>query len=561
MLKTLLLRAKISSLQKELEALRAKDADFEKRSSELEAAISELSEKEGATDEERTAVEEAVEAFEAERDAHEAAASEMEEKIDRLNAELEEAEAEQVPPVVEPAPAPIETERKDNHKMNTRAFFGMNMQERDAFMARETVKSFLQRVRELAHTQRSVTGAELLIPTEILELLREEAARESKLIPYVNYRRVSGTARQPVMGSIPEAIWTEACATLNELTIVFNAVDTDGYKVGGFVPICNAALQDSDINLAAEIISGLGVAIGKGVDMAILFGTGTKMPLGITTRLAQTSQPATWGANAPAWTDLHTSNVLSLNIDGSNGIAFFEALIAALAVAKPVYSSTGLFWVMNRKTHMKILAKALNFNAAGALVAGIDTMPVIGGAVIEMEDSRISDNCIIGGFGGNYLLAERDGGIFARSDERFFIEDLTVFKGTARFDGMPVAGEAFVSVNFANGSAQTAHDFPEDYANTGMNILTVTAAAGSAVGKTVLTVSNTVAESSPTLAYKVSGDVSGLQVGDKASGFTSLTSGTTAITAAAGTPIGVVELDSDNRVVSVGSALSVPKSS
>ena len=38
---------------------------------------------------------------------------------------------------------------------------------------------------------------------------------------------------------------------------------------------------------------------------------------------------------------------------------------------------------MNRKTHMDILARALAFNASGALVAGMqNTMPVIGGPIV-----------------------------------------------------------------------------------------------------------------------------------------------------------------------------------
>ena len=67
-------------------------------------------------------------------------------------------------------------------------------------------------------------------------------------------RNISGKGRQNIVGEIPEAIWTEACASLNELTLQFNQVEVDGYKVGGYVAICNSTREDSDENRANEIL-------------------------------------------------------------------------------------------------------------------------------------------------------------------------------------------------------------------------------------------------------------------------------------------------------------------
>ena len=370
---------------------------------------------------------------------------------------------------------------------------------------------------------------------------------------------MSGDANQPIMGSIPEAVWTECCAALNPVDLGFNQIEAACHKVGAYIPVCNATLEDSDIALAAEIVSALGVAIAKALDKAFLFGTGVKMPLGVVTRLAQTSQPADWGATAPAWTDLHTSNIQVINIDSSTGTAFFTALIEKLAIAKPKdqTNADSLVWVMNRKTHLHIMAKALAFDSSAALVANTTLMPVIGGTVIEFEDSEIADNEIIGGFFGNYLLAERAGIRVGSSDIPLFLQEQTVFKASARYDGKPVFGEAFVVVNFANTAATTTKDFPEDYANTALNDLVITAAAAGSAGKTVLTVSNTIAQSDPVLKYKL-GTIP-VESGDMITGWDDLTSGTTAITAAAGKHITVVELDASGRAVSYGDVISVPK--
>ena len=354
---------------------------------------------------------------------------------------------------------------------------------------------------------------------------------------------------------------------VNELDLAFNQTEVDGYKVGAFIAICNATLEDSDLALAQEIVTAIGIAIAKALDKAldkaILYGTGTKMPVGIITRLACESQPAWWGTNDPAFVDLHTSNIKSINKSTSTGAEFFAALIAELGIAKPVYSGDGLFWVMNRKTHLDIMAKALAFDANGALVANTQLMPIVGGEIVEFEDNDvIADYEIVGGFGGNYLMAERAGVEFASSTEVRFLQDQTVFKGTGRYDGRPIEGKAFVIVNYANSTPTKTRSFAKDWANEEMNALGITAkASASNVGKTVLTVADTLAAESPELYYKV-GKVA-FNVGDDqpASGFSSLTSGTTEITAAAGKIITVIEVDSDDKVVSVGYVASVPKAS
>ena len=347
-----------------------------------------------------------------------------------------------------------------------RRFRDFNQQEREAFLGTQSVRDFLGEVRAAIKEKRALTGVGLTIPDVMLGLVRAEMAAASKLLRFVDLRSVGGKGRQNIMGKISEGVWTEMCANLNELSLAFNQVEVDGYKVGGFVVVCNAALEDSDADLANEIIAAIGKAIAKALDKAILFGDGSKKPVGIAKRLSVSSQPAWWGTNEPAFTDLHESNVRTINKNATSGAEFFIALLAELGIAKPVYSGEGLFWAMNRKTHLDILAKALAFNANGALVASTNLMPIVGGEVVEFDDDEMQDYEIIGGFGGNYLLAERAGMQFDSSKEFMFLQDQTVFKGTARYDGRPLAGEAFVIVNYANTSPETSKDFAPDDANS-----------------------------------------------------------------------------------------------
>lgn len=555
-LKILMKKRKLDTLREAFDALVAKDAEFVQRENELTADIDEAT-----TDEEQAAVNAAVEQYDADKTAHEAEKERLKTEISELEADIAADEATQTPPAPDGrADKHEKKERTTAMNFETR-FADMSVEQRTAFVEREDVKGFLTCVREMGAQNRTISGTDILIPDVLLGMVRTEVARASKLLRFVNLRSVSGTSKVNIMGVIPEAVWMEMCASLNELSFGFNQVTADGHKVGGYIAICNAVLADSDINLASEIISVLTTSIAKALDKAILYGEGnSKMPLGIVKRLAQTSQPDTWGAKAPTWTDLHTSNILKINSASASGVEFFSALIEKLAAAKPKYSSDGLFWVMNKKTHLDILIKALNFNSAGAIVAGVNTFPIVGGTIVEFEDDEIADYEIIGGYGGNYLMLQREGVSVASSEHVFFLDDQTVYKATARYDGMPLAGEAFVVVNYNNTDAATSKTFPIDYANTDMNLLTVTAAAGSASGDTVLTVGGTIANSGAVLKYKVKATTEGIKVGDTPKGtWTSLTSGTTQITAAAGVQIAVVELDASGRVVSVGQVVSIPK--
>jgi HK97 family phage major capsid protein len=464
MLKQLMLTRKIQQRKSALDELLVTEAGLSTRSADLEAAI-----EEAKTDEEIAVVDESITELDADKAKFDEEKGKLEGEIKALEGELEQLNSQAPSNTPEPTPLPVTSERQQIQGGETRMigfFRGMSFEQRSSLVARNEVKDFLTQVRELGKTaqQRSVTGADLTIPDVMLSLIRDNLHRYSKLITKINLRPIKGTARQTISGAIPEGIWTEACATLNELAIIFSQIEVDGYKVGGFIPICNATLEDSDLNLAAEILDALSQAIGIAVDKAILYGTGKKMPLGVATRLAQTSVPSDWGTKAPAWTDLHTLNLLKFDPTSMTAEAFFAALILKLAVARANYSTGNKFWAMNSNTYAALQAKAIVFNAAGAIVASVNqTMPIVGGDVVILE--FIANNDIIGGYGSLYLLAERAGIQLAQSEHVRFIEDQTVFKGTARYDGKPVFGEGFVIVNIANANPTTAVTFAGDTAN------------------------------------------------------------------------------------------------
>ena len=282
-LKALMLRKQLDGKKKELESMRAKDAEFQTREAEIEAAI-----EEAQTDEERAVVTENIESFEAEKKAHEDAKADLEREVGELENDLAAEEAAQEIPAKEPE----KREEKTMATVETRNRFGIT----EEFTKRESVQGFLAEVRTAMKEKRTLTNVGLTIPQDFLGLLRQNLENFSKLYKHVNVRRLGGEGRLVVMGTIPEAVWTECCANLNDLDLGFNDVEIDCNKVAGYFAVCNAVLEDNDVNLASELVAALGQAIGLALDKAILYGTGVKMPLGVVTRLCQTSQPAGYPA-------------------------------------------------------------------------------------------------------------------------------------------------------------------------------------------------------------------------------------------------------------------------
>lgn len=470
MLKVLMLRRSADAKKAELAELERKDSDFITREAELETAINEV---EPGNAEQEEAVNAEIEKFEADKTAHEEAKQQLSADIEGIEAEIAEIERNApVPPAPEKKTNKIE--RGDMHMdinirslpMTRRAFDALPVEQRNTIIAQDDVKTFLGQLRGMRGQSRAVTGAELTIPVVFLELISENMFRYSKLLNRVRIRYVNGQARQTIAGTVPEAVWTEMCGAINELNFVFNQVTLDGYKVAGYVPVCNSLLDDNDINLAGWIVEMLSESIGYAMDKAILYGKGSaaRMPLGIVTRLAQETQPSDYPANAPAWQNLHESNILQIGGADVTGAEFWSALMTATGATYTRYNRGTMFWAMNSKTYATLKSKLITFTATGDIVANLfGSLPIVTGDIDVLE--FIPDGDIIGGYGDLYLLAMRSGMMIESSYEVQFLQDNTVFRAKQRADGMPVIPGAFVAININDQAVTTAMDFAADTAN------------------------------------------------------------------------------------------------
>lgn len=550
-LRVLMLNSEIAALRSQLTPLEQTRDGFAAREEQLRQAISEA-----ATDEERGVVSTAIETFEQERSTNAAEISRIQGEIEQREEQIRSLEAAQTPPPASNSVPNSGTGNTNHERGNVemsnpeRRWFGLTYQQRDELLARDSTKEFLQRFRQLRAQQNSATGAELGIPTEFMQILRDLTYQNSKLWKYVHSESLRGNARQNIVGTASDAVWTETVANINEIVLDFTQLEVDGYMLAGYMAISNAVLaDDSDLQLLTSILNAMGEANARALDKSIAYGTGVKMPVGFITRLAASAKPSWWGKDQGDFIALNTSHILKLDIDSTSGAAFFGSLIEALGIADPKYSDGRAFWIMNRKTHIRLMAKALAFDAAAALAAGINnTFPIIGGDIVELE--FMADNDIAGGFGDMMRMVEREGATIASSDIPLFLRNMTVYRSIGRYDGKPARGESFVLVNFHNTQPTTSISFAPDLANEKLGALIVTTAAGASNGKSVVTVAG---NGSGTLKYQTSGQAIAVGNGERLGKGWADFPATKIIDGTTGETITVVEVNAEGRAVAAGS--------
>lgn len=462
MLKQIKLRKQIELKKKEQEEVRKKELELEKREAELGTALEECE-----TEDDMSVVEEDVEKLETEKKENNEKKAIIEKEIADLEKELKETEDKEKEEMEKSKETlkQQEEENKDEERKNQRyenergkkemrksKFVDpMTRNERKEYVKREKVKKFLDNIRTVVQ-QRSINNADLTIPIETMEIIMDNIGNYSVMYNLVNLKNVGGRARQNIVSEAIEGIWTEMVGKLNELDYGLSQIEVDGYKVGGFTALANSILEDSDEDLSRLVEELLSESIAIALDKAIIYGKGkdSKMPLGYVTDLKNDSK-------------YKNTNIIKLTAANTK----LANIIAALGNIDEGENSNGeITVVLNRKTWLKvILPLALATNQAGAYVSA--TQGVFPGTGYNVEFcNRIPENDLHAGNYKKYLLAERKGKSVTSSAEAEFIKDLTLFKATARYDGIPTRKQAFVVIGLNNVDATTEVAFAPDKANT-----------------------------------------------------------------------------------------------
>ncbi|QIW56482.1 phage major capsid protein [Pseudolactococcus raffinolactis] len=404
-LRQLILNKKIQERSAKITELRADETKLKDEEVELEKALDEAE-----TDEEVKVVEDSADELEKKIKDKADEIAKLEDEKAELETELAEIEDEQ----------PNNEEKEDGEKRK----MAKNVQTRnnaDVMTIRESlqienVRSFYQNIANAMVEKRSLTGAEKVVPAEVIDRIESKLGDYSTLINEVTVEKIGGTGRAVIAGDIPEAIWFEVGKkALDELEDKLDGVELDGFGLGGYVAVPNIIIENSLINLASHVEDRLAKAIAKALDKAILKGTGTKQPTGVV-------------VSAPV-----ANKVTS---DGT-----ITDLIAKLAKVDTDGTGGEVIAVMNRATYYsKIVPKTLAVAANGVLT-GSYALPFR-----VVLSAYADDNTIVFGDFKQFLLAQRSEVRVESSTEVQFTSDNTVFKGVGFYDGKATKAEAFAVV-------------------------------------------------------------------------------------------------------------------
>lgn len=414
-LKGLMLRKELENKQKALNAVKEKREELNKREAELEESIEELNEE--STEEEQKTVEEAVKAHEEEIKAIEDEIKSLSEQIEEIKLKIENYNDKGT------------DSNRDKKYIETRGgiFMGMEKRERLANILRnDEVREFYRTIGDVISKREAFTSSkDLLIPTEVVYEIHQLIGEYGSLYNLVNKINLSGKGRIIINSGDVVLHWTENCEPLKEVTLgELNAVELDSYKLGGYVFLCNAMIEDSAIDLADYINNEFAKGIAIALDKAIYSGTGNtgKQPEGITKTVTETTEVKTV-------LDL-LSAVGEIGITGLN------------------YTGGEVCIVANRKTLYKFLyPETYGKDANGKLVYGLGSnLP--DGTKVYMSNVIADDEVVIGDFKNGYTLGIRKEMTFDSNDRIKWIEEQTGYKVSGRYDGKVVRKDLFKRVVF-----------------------------------------------------------------------------------------------------------------
>lgn len=406
-LKQLILNKKINERSAKIAQLRADETKLKDEEKELEVAV-----EEAKTDEDVKLVEESADELEKKIQENADEMAKLEDEKADLEAELAEIEDEQ-PKTDDKEDKKDGEQRKMAKQINTRNAGVLTIRES---LQIEEVRSFYQNLANAMTEKRSLTGAEKVVPTEVIDRIESKLGDYSTLLAEVTVEKIGGTGRAVISGDIPQAIWFEiGKKALDELDDALEGVEFDGFGLGGYVAVPNIVIENSLINLASHIEDRLAKSIAKALDNAILNGTGVKQPTGVI-----------------------KSAVVANKVDSTGEIT---DLIAKLAKVDTDGTGGEVIAVMNRATYYsKIVPKTLAVAANGVLT-GSYALPFR-----VVLSAYAADNQIVFGDFKQFLLAQRSEIRVESSTEVQFTSDNTVFKGVGFYDGKATKAKAFAVV-------------------------------------------------------------------------------------------------------------------
>lgn len=422
MLKQLKLQTELKQRNLELTGYKTRKAEFEQKQADLTVALSEAT-----TDEDINLVNGQIEELEAsvsEADI-ETKISTVEAEIERISNELNDIEERSKENKTITTTTTNKKEERGDNSMNK--FQIRELIKTGEYYERAEVKEFYEKFKNL----RAVGGEGLTIPNTVINRIMDIMGDFTTLYPLVNKIKVTGEARILIDTDTTAATWIEQKGTLATGDVgTVTDISFDGYKIGKVTFVDNCMLQDSLINLDDYVTKKIARAIAKGLDLAILKGTGStgKQPEGIIPQLAGTNK---------------------VTVTDPTGYA---DIVKPIALIDSGDDSVGeIVAVTKRSTYYnRLLGYSVQTASTGEVVAKLPNLnnPDLLGLRVIFNNNMDDDKILYGEF-DKYTLVERENITIDKSEHVKFSEDQMAFRGKGRFDGKPTNIDSFVLVTLA----------------------------------------------------------------------------------------------------------------
>lgn len=301
-------------------------------------------------------------------------------------------------------------------------------------------------------------------------------------------------------------------------------------KYGGFLPVTNELLEDSDANIVQLLVEWIGDEARVTDNNLILEQINTK----------------------------ETVNLGDL--DGIRKAALVDLDRAFRPTTKIITNSNGIYWLGTLKdgNGRDLLTPIPNTPGKLQLACGAVVIPVEELSNADMPNDGDKIPFVIGDLKEGIRLFDRrqltitSSSVAMAGDFNAFEQDMTLTKATERLDVKVRDAEAFV-----NGYIVPDSDGDADAPVATLGVLTVTSTAGTDTGFTKLTVSPAKAEGN-VYKYKVGDAAAAVAVGQNVTSW-SVWDGTADLTVATGKVITLVEASADYKAVKAGSVTVTAK--
>lgn len=277
------------------------------------------------------------------------------------------------------------------------------------------------------------------VPTTIVNRVFDNLTKEHKLFGMVDQAMVGLSTEWIFSIGVNSAKWGKICSNLQEiLDKGFRKVNLSLFKLSAYMPVCKALLDlNSPEWLAQYVITVIQESLAKGIEEAIIDGTGKEEPIGMRRSLSA----ATSGEqNVVEATEIE-------KLDATQAGKIMADLVeyspeAGVTITRNVNPSEVVILVNPVTYYTKVFPMMTLQNLNGQYVQSLP-LPF---SIVQSE--FVPKDELVVGVAKDYFFGIGKGVTLSQSDEVRFIEDERVYAGKFYGNGTPKYDGAFKRYTF-----------------------------------------------------------------------------------------------------------------